>query len=140
MEATDQTIPQVHQREHSMIKSSRITQLLLAALVVTQIPNLVSFIDNLSRSESPESVFRACTGWSESAGLHSVRSEGLWTSYSQHPVRSCKKEGNQVVGYVRPMRSAPVISDNAGDPKGLNAEEVPAEGDSCNRWRYKRKR
>ena len=35
-----------------MIKSSRITQLLLAALVVTQIPNLVSFIDNLSRYES----------------------------------------------------------------------------------------
>lgn len=140
MEATDQTIPQVHQREHSMIKSSRITQLLLAALVVTQIPNLVSFIDNLSRYESPESALRACTRWSESAGLYSVRSEGLWTSYSQHPVRSCKKEGNQVVGYERPMKEASVISDNAGDPKGFNAEEVPEEEDSGKRWRYKRKR
>tara|TARA_B100000073_G_scaffold274692_1_gene234665 strand:- start:351 stop:794 length:444 start_codon:yes stop_codon:yes gene_type:complete len=140
MRAADQTIAGGRQGEHSMMKSSRITQLLLAALVVTQVPNLISFVDNLSRHESPESALRACTQWAESAGQYSVRREGLWTSYSQHSVRSCKKEGDQFVGYELPMQAASVVSDNAGDPKGFMAGEVPEEEDSGKRWRYRRKR
>ena len=40
--------------------SSRITQLLLAVLVLTQVPNCISFIHGLNRYESPEAALRAC--------------------------------------------------------------------------------
>ena len=122
------------------MKSTRITQLLLAALVVTQVPNLISFIEALGRYESSESALRACNQWAESAGLYSVRRAGLWTSYSQHQVRSCKQEGDQFVGYELPMQGAVEVSGNPGDPKGFNAGEVPEVKDSGKRWRYRRKR
>ena len=56
-----------------MMKSSRITQLLLAALVDTQILNLIHFIGALGRYESPESASRACHRWADSAGQYSIR-------------------------------------------------------------------
>ncbi|QNI55837.1 hypothetical protein SynBIOSE41_03362 [Synechococcus sp. BIOS-E4-1] len=122
------------------MKSTRMTQLLLAALVVTQVPNLVSFIEALGRYDSSESALRACSRWAESAGRYSVRRAGLWTSYSQHQVRSCKQEGDQFVGYELPMQGAVEVSDNPGDPKGFNAGEVPEVEGSGKRWRYRRKR
>ena len=75
-----------------MMKSSRITQLLLAALVDTQIPNLIHFIGALGRYESPESASWACHRWADFAGQYSIRRTGLWTSTSQNPVRFCKQE------------------------------------------------
>ena len=123
-----------------MMKSSPITQFLLAALVVTQIPNLISFIEALGRYESPESALRACNRWAESAGDYSVRRAGLWTSYSQNSVRTCKKEGDQVLGFELPMQGATEVSDNPGDPKGFNAGAVPEAEDSGKCWRYRRKR
>ena len=123
-----------------MIKSSRMTQLLLAALVVTQVPNLISFIDAMDRYESPEAALRACDRWAESAGRYSVRRRGLWTSYSQKPVRSCKQEGDQILGYELPMEGAGEVSDNPEDPKGFKAGEVPEAEDSGKRWRCRCKR
>ena len=123
-----------------MMKSSPITQFLLAALVVTQIPNLISFIEALGRYGSPESALRACNRWAESAGDYSVRRAGLWTSYSQHSVRTCKKEGDQVVGFELPMQGSAEVSDDPGDPQGFNAGEVPQAEDTGKRWRYRRKR
>ena len=122
------------------MKSIRITQFLLAALVVTQIPNLISFIEALGRYGSPESALRACNRWAESAGDYSVRRAGLWTSYSQHSVRTCKKEGDQVVGFELPMQGSAEVSDDPGDPQGFNAGEVPQAEDTGKRWRYRRKR
>ncbi|MAD68178.1 hypothetical protein [Synechococcus sp. BIOS-U3-1] len=116
------------------------TQFLLAALVVTQIPNLISFIEALGRYGSPESALRACNRWAESAGDYSVRRAGLWTSYSQHSVRTCKKEGDQVVGFELPMQGSAEVSDDPGDPQGFNAGEVPQAEDTGKRWRYRRKR
>ena len=46
--------------------SSRMTQLLLAALILTQVPNCISFIHGLNRYESPEAALRACSQWAES--------------------------------------------------------------------------
>ncbi|QNI59405.1 hypothetical protein SynBIOSU31_02542 [Synechococcus sp. BIOS-U3-1] len=123
-----------------MMKSIRMTQFLLAALVVTQIPNLISFIEALGRYGSPESALRACNRWAESAGDYSVRRAGLWTSYSQHSVRTCKKEGDQVVGFELPMQGSAEVSDDPGDPQGFNAGEVPQAEDTGKRWRYRRKR
>ncbi len=122
------------------MKSIRMTQFLLAALVVTQIPNLISFIEALGRYGSPESALRACNRWAESAGDYSVRRAGLWTSYSQHSVRTCKKEGDQVVGFELPMQGSAEVSDDPGDPQGFNAGEVPQAEDTGKRWRYRRKR
>ena len=121
------------------MKSIRMTQFLLAALVVTQIPNLISFIEALGRYGSPESALRACNRWAESAGDYSVRRAGLWTSYSQHSVRTCKKEGDQVVGFELPMQGSAEVSDDPGDPQGFNAGEVPQAEDTGKRWRYRRK-
>ena len=121
------------------MKSSRVTQLLLAALVVTQVPNLISFIGALGRYESPESASRACDRWAESAGRYSVRRVGLWTSTSQNPVRFCKQEADQFVGYEVPMEEAAEVSDNPEDPKGFVAAAVPEAEDSGKRWRYRRK-
>ena len=123
-----------------MMKSSRITQVLLAALVVTQIPNLISFISAMGRYESPESGSRACHRWADSAGRYSVLRPGLWTSNSQNPVRFCKQEADQFVGYEVPMERAAQVSDNPGDPKGFMAGEVPEAEDSSKRWRCRRKR
>ena len=123
-----------------MMKSSRITQVLLAALVVTQIPNLISFISAMGRYESPESASRACHRWADSAGRYSVRKDGLWTSTSQNPVRFCKQEAQQLVGCEVPKESAAEVCDNPEDPKGFLAGEVPEAEDSGKRWRYRRKR
>ena len=123
-----------------MMKSSRITQFLLAALVVTQVPNLISFIGALGRYESPESASRACHRWADSAGRFSVRRAGLWTTTSQNPVRFCKQEADQFVGYEVPMEGAAQVSDNPGDPKGFVTGDVPEAEDSSKRWRYRRKR
>ena len=122
------------------MKSSRVTQLLLAALVVTQVPNLISFIGALGRYESPESASRACDRWAESAGRYSVRRVGLWTSTSQNPVRLCKQGPHQFVGYEAPKEGVAEVSDNPEDPKGFLAGEVPDPEDSAKRWRYRRKR
>ena len=123
-----------------MMKSSRITQLLLAALVDTQIPNLINFIGALGRYESPESASRACHHWADSAGQHSIRRTGLWASTSQNPVRFCKQEAHQFVGYEVLKEGAAEVSDNPEDPKGFLAGEVPEAEDSGKRWRYRRKR
>ena len=122
------------------MKSSRITQFLLAALVVTQVPNLISFIGALGRYESPESASRACHRCADSAGRFSVRRAGLWTSTSQNPVRFCKQEAHQFVGCGVPNEGAAEVSDNPEDPKGFLAGEVPEAEESGNRWRYRRKR
>ena len=122
------------------MKPSMVTQLLLAALVVTQVPNLVGFIEALSRYESQESALQACTRWADSAGRYTVRRTGLWTTHGQAPVRSCKKEGDQYVGYELPMTGASKVSDNPGDPKGFDAGNIPESEDSGKRWRYRRKR
>ena len=122
------------------MKSSRITQLLLAALVDTQILNLIHFIGALGRYESPESASRACHHWADSAGQYSIRRTGLWTSTSQNPVRFCKQEHHHYVGYEVPKEGAAEVSDNPEDPKGFLAGEVPEAEDSGKRWRYRRKR
>jgi len=83
-----------------MMKSSRIMQLLLAALVVTQILNLISFIGALGRYESPESASRACHRWVDSAGHYRIRRTDLWTSTSQNPVRLCKQKSSSI-GWLR---------------------------------------
>ena len=116
-----------------MMKSSRITQLLLAALVVTQIPNLISFIGALGRYESQESASRACHRWADPAGRYSVRRDGLWTSTSQNPVRFCKQETQQFFGYELPKEGPTEVSVNLEDPKGFWASEVPEAEDSGNR-------
>ena len=122
------------------MKSSRITQLLLAALVVTQVPNLIHFSGALGRYESPESASRACHHWADSAGQYSIRRTGLWTSTSQNPVRFCKQEAHHFVGYEVPKEGAAEVSDNPEDPKGFLARGVPEAEDSGKRWRYRRKR
>jgi len=122
-----------------MMKSSRITQLLLAALVDTQILNLIHFIGALGRYESPESASRACHHWADSAGQYSIRRTDLWTSTSQNPVRFCKQEAHQLVGCEVPKESAAEVCDNPEDPKGFLAGEVPEAEDSGKRWRYRRK-
>ena len=123
-----------------MMKSSRITQLLLAALVDTQILNLIHFIGALGRYESPESASRACHRWADSAGQYSIRRTGLWTSTSQNPVRFCKQEAHHFVGCEVPKEGAAEVSDNPEDPKGFLAAGVPEAEDSGKRWRYRRKR
>ena len=122
-----------------MMKSIRIMQLLLAALVVTQIPNLISFIGALGRYESPESASRACHRWAYSAGHYRIRRTDLWTSTSQNPVRFCKQEAHHFVGYEVPKEGAAEVSDNPEDPKGFLAGEVSEAEDSGKRWRYRRK-
>ena len=123
-----------------MMKSSRITQLLLAALVDTQIPNLINFIGALGRYKSPESASRACHYWADSAGQYRIRRTGLWTSTSQNPVRFCKQEAHHFVGYEVPKEVAAEVSDNPEDPKGFLARGMPEAEDSGKRWRYRRKR
>ena len=122
-----------------MMKSIRITQLLLAALVVTQIPNLISFIGALGQYESPESASRACHRWADSAGHYRIRRTDLWNSTSQNPVRLCKQGPHQFVGYEALKEGAAEVSDNPEDPKGFLAGEVPEAEDSGKRWRYRRK-
>ena len=121
------------------MKSSRITQLLLAALVDTQILNLIHFIGALGRYESPESASRACHHWADSAGQYSIRRTGLWTSTSQNPVRFCKQEAHHFVGYELPKEGAGEVSDNPEDTKGFLARGVPEAEESGKRWRYRRK-
>ena len=123
-----------------MMKSSRITQLLLAALVDTQIPNLIHFIGALGRYESPESASRACHHWADSAGQCSIRRTVLWTSTSQNPVRFCKQEAHHFVGYEVPKEGAAEVCDNPEDPQGFLARGVPEAEESGKRWRYRRKR
>ena len=118
--------------------SSRITQLLLAALVITQVPNCISFIYGLNRYESPEAAFRACNQWAESAGKYTVKRTGVWTSYSQSPVRLCRKEGDHYVGFQIPMGGATEIGQNLDDPKGFYSDSVPKAEDSGKRWRFRR--
>ncbi len=121
------------------MKSIRITQLLLAALVVTQIPNLISFVVALGRYESPESASRACHRWADSAGHYRILRTDLWTSTSQNPVRLCKQGHHQFVGCEAPKEGAAEVSDNPEDPNGFLAGEVPEPEDSGKRWRYGRK-
>ena len=123
-----------------MMKSSRITQLLLAALVDTQILNVINFIGALGRYESPESASRACHHWAHSAGQYSIRRTGLWTSTSQNPVRFCKQEAHHFVGYEVPKEGAAEVCDNPEDPQGFLARGVPEAEESGKRWRYRRKR
>ena len=75
------------------MKSSRITQILLAALVIILVPNLVSFVQALSRYESPESTLRACNRWAESTGRYSVTTEGLWTTTGQFRCVPARRKG-----------------------------------------------
>ena len=122
------------------MKSIRITQLLPAALVDTQILNLIHFIGALGRYESPESASRACHRWADSAGHYRIRRTDLWTSTSQNPVRLCKQGPHQFVGYEAPKEGVAEVSDNPEDPKGFLAGGVPEAEDSGKRWRYRRKR
>ena len=118
--------------------SSRLTQLLLAALVLTQVPNCISFIHGLNRYESPEAALRACNQWAESAGQFTVKKTGIWTSYSQSPVRFCRKEGDHYVGSEIPLDGATEIGQNRDDPKGFHSDSVPKAEDSGKRWRFRR--
>lgn len=122
------------------MKSSRITQILLAALVITQVPNLINFIQALSRYDSPESALRACNHWAEAAGLYSVKRSGLWPSTKNYPVRSCKKEGNQIVGYEVPLEGDPKISNSSIPAREFNVGDVPQEEETGKRWRFRRQR
>ena len=118
--------------------SSRMTQLLLAALILTQVPNCISFIHGLNRYESPEAALRACSQWAETAGEYTVKRTGIWTSYSQSPVRLCRKEGDQYLGAEVPLDGAIEIGQNLDDPKGFHSDRVPQSEDSGKRWRFRR--
>ncbi len=118
--------------------SSRVTQLLLAALVITQVPNCISFIHGLNRYESSEAALRACNQWADSAGHFTVKKTGLWTSYTESPVRLCRKEGDHFVGAEIPLDGATVIGQNLDDPKGFHSDRVPDAEDSKKRWRFRR--
>ncbi len=118
--------------------SSRITQLLLAALVITQVPNCISFIQALNRYESPEAALRACNQWADSAGQYTVKRTGIWTSYAQSPVRLCRKEGDHFVGSEIPLDGAKEIGQRSDDPKGFLSDSVPKAEDSGKRWGFRR--
>ena len=118
--------------------SSRVTQLLLAALILTQVPNCISFIHGLNRYESPEAALRACNQWAESAGQYTVKRTGIWTSYSRSPVRLCRKEGDQYVGSEVPLDGATEIGQNLDAPTGFPSDSVPKPEDSGKRWRFRR--
>ena len=120
------------------ITSSRITQLLLAALVLTQVPHFINFIDGLNRYESPEAALRACNQWAESAGQYTVKRTGIWTSYSQSPARLCRKEGDHYVGSEIPLEDAKEIGQGPDDPNGFHVDSVPKAEDSGKRWRFRR--
>ncbi len=122
------------------MKSSRITQLLLAALVDNQSPNFINFIGALGRYESPESASRACHRWADCAGQYGIRRTGLWTSTLQNRVRFCRQEAHQFVGYEMPKEGTAEVSNKPEDPKEFLAGEVsePKDSDKC--WRYRRKR
>ena len=118
--------------------SSRITQLLLAALVLTQVPHCISFIQGLNRYESPEAALRACNQWAESAGQYTVKRAGVWNSYSQSPARLCLKEGDYYVGSEIPLEGAKEIGQAPDDPNGFHVDSVPKAEDSGKRWRFRR--
>ena len=118
--------------------SSRITQLLLAALVLTQVPNCISFIHGLNRYESPEAALRACNQWAESAGQYTVKRTGIWIRYSQSPVRLCRKEGDSYFGSEIPLDGATEVGQELDDPKGFHSDNVPQAEDSGKRWRFRR--
>ncbi len=123
-----------------LMRSIQITQLLLAALVITQIPNLIGFVQGLNRYESPEAAYRACQQWASSAENYTVKRTGIWTTYSQYPSRSCQKEGDHYVGYEIPLDGATKISPQADDPNGFNSGSVPKREVSSNRWWFRRNR
>ena len=133
-------IPGEFEQELILMKSSRITQLLLAALVIMQVPNLIDFVQGLRRYESPEAALRACQQWAENAGTFTVKRTGLWTSYSLSPARSCSKEGDHYVGYEIPLDGATEISNRPNDPIGFNFNNIPEVEDTGNRWSFRRKK
>ncbi len=125
-------------KQWAPMNSSRITQLLLAALVITQVPHFISFIYGLNRYESPEAALRACNQWAERAGKYTVKRTGIWTSYSQAPVRICLKEGDHYVGSEIPLDGATEVGQHLDDPKGFHSDSVPKSEDSGKRWRFRR--
>jgi hypothetical protein len=54
-------------------------------------------------------------------------------------VRSCKKEGDQFVGYEVPLEGASETIESDTAPSGFMAGSVPEAQDTGNRWRFKRK-
>ena len=98
------------------MRSTRVTQVLLAALVITQIPNVVSFVENLNRYGSAKEALRACEEWAETAGTFTLKRTGFWTRYTQNPVRSCQKEGDRYIGYEVSLDGATNISDDPEQP------------------------
>ena len=120
------------------LPSSRITQLLLGVLILTQVPNCIRFVQGLNRFESPEAAFRACRQWAEMAGQYTVKRTGLWTQYSQSPVRLCTKEGDHYLGMEIPLDHAKKLSPNFDDPKGFLFNRIPKAEDTGKRWRFKR--
>ena len=120
------------------MKSSQVTQLLLTALVLTQVPHLINFVHGLNRYESPDAAQRACQQWVDVADKFTVKKRGIWTSYSLYPTRSCKKEGEQYVGYEIPLNGASKISVRPDDPIGFEFGNVPEPLDSGKRWRFRR--
>ena len=118
--------------------SVRMTQLLLGALILTQVPNCISFIHGLNRYESPEAALRACNQWAESAGQYTVKRTGLWIRYTQHPVRLCRREGDSYVGSEIPLDAAKEIGQEPDAPKGFQFDNVPSPEDSGKRWRFRR--
>lgn len=122
------------------MRSTRVTQVLLAALVITQIPNVVSFVENLNRYGSAKEALRACEEWAESAGTFTLKRTGFWTRYTQNPVRSCQKEGDRYIGYEVSLDGATNISDDPEQPRGFDADHVPEAMDTGKRWDFKRRR
>ena len=118
--------------------SVRMTQLLLGALILTQVPNCISFIHGLNRYESPEAALRACNQWAESAGQYTVKRTGLWIRYTQLPVRLCRREGDSYVGSEIPLDAAKEIGQEPDAPKGFQFDSVPSPEDSGKRWRFRR--
>ena len=88
----------------------------------------ISFIHGLNRYESLEAALRACNQWAESAGQYTVKRKGIWISYSQSPLRLCRKEGDSYVGSEIPLDGATVVGQELDDPEGVSLWQCPSIG------------
>lgn len=122
------------------IGSSRVTQVLLAALVLTQIPNLFSFVDGLNRFDSEEAASRACQQWAALGDVYTVKRSWPWTRFDQYPTRSCEKETDRFSGLEIPLDTATALSSRPGDPIGFDVSSVPVAEDTGQSFRFKRRR
>jgi hypothetical protein len=52
------------------------------------------------------------------------------------PLRSCKKEGDQYLGYELSLEGASEVSERDTDPRGFMAGSVPEAKDRGKCWRF----